>query len=157
MGTDVFDVVLVAPEIAPNTGNVARTCAVVGARLHLVRPLGFRLSDRLLRRAGMDYWWHVDWTVHDSVDDLLAALEGRRFCYLDPAGDRWYTDLAFSPGDALIFGSESRGLPAELPRRRPGPRLRVPMRPGLRSLNLASTVALVVYEAYRQQGFPGLV
>ena len=153
----MFHVVLVAPEIAPNTGNIARTCAVTGARLHLVRPLGFRLSDRMLKRAGLDYWQYVDWTVHDTWEELLAALPGARFCYLDPKGDRRYTEMAFAPGDALVFGSESRGLPEELPRRRPGPCLRVPMRPGRRSLNLASTVALVLYEAYRQHGFPGMV
>ncbi|PZN01817.1 MULTISPECIES: tRNA (cytidine(34)-2'-O)-methyltransferase [Thermaerobacter] len=153
----MFDVVLVAPEIAPNTGNVARTCAVTGARLHLVRPLGFRLSDRMLRRAGMDYWEHVEWRVHDTWDELLAALPEARFCYLEPDGPVRYSDLAFAPGDVLVFGSESRGLPREFIRQRPGPVLRVPMRPGLRSLNLASTVALVLYEAYRQHGFPGLV
>lgn len=153
----MFHVVLVAPEIAPNTGNVARTCAVTGARLHLVRPLGFRLSDRMLKRAGLDYWQHVDWTVHDTLDELLAALPSERFCYLTPAASQHYADFAFQPGDALVFGSESRGLPPELPQRRPGPQLRVPMRPGLRSLNLASTVALVLYEAYRQHGFPGMV
>ena len=152
----MFDVVLVAPEIAPNTGNVARTCAVTGARLHLVRPLGFRLSDRMLKRAGMDYWNHVEWQVHDTWDDLLAALPAGRFCYLDPGGDLWYSQLRFAPGDVLVFGSESLGLPPGLSARRPGPILRVPMRPGLRSLNLASTVALVLYEAYRQQGFPGM-
>ncbi|EKP94009.1 tRNA (cytidine(34)-2'-O)-methyltransferase [Thermaerobacter subterraneus] len=152
----MFDVVLVAPEIAPNTGNVARTCAVTGARLHLVRPLGFRLSDRLLKRAGLDYWAHVAWQVHDTWDDLLAALPGARFCYLDPRGSLWYSQMDFAPGDVLVFGSESRGLPPGLMEERPGPVLRVPMRPGLRSLNLASTVALVLYEAYRQQGFPGM-
>ncbi|ADU50917.1 tRNA/rRNA methyltransferase (SpoU) [Thermaerobacter marianensis DSM 12885] len=152
----MFHVVLVAPEIAPNTGNVARTCAVTGARLHLVRPLGFRLSDRLLKRAGMDYWNHVEWHVHDTWDELLAALPEARFCYLEPDGSQRYTDVTFRPGDALVFGSESRGLPPEFLRQRPGPTLRVPMRPGLRSLNLASTVALVLYEAYRQHGFPGM-
>lgn len=153
----MFDVVLVAPEIAPNAGNVARTCAVTGARLHLVRPLGFRLSDRLLKRAGMDYWAQVEWRIHDTWDDLLAALPDGRFCYLEPSGSLWYSQLHFMPGDVLVFGSESRGLPDGLIRQRPGPNLRVPMRPGLRSLNLASTVALVLYEAYRQQGFPGMV
>jgi tRNA (cytidine/uridine-2'-O-)-methyltransferase len=149
-------VVLVYPEIHYNTGNVARTCAVTDTSLHLVEPLGFSLEDRYLRRAGLDYWPMVKLTVHPDLDHLRAALGHLPWAYFSARATRWYTELRFRPDHVLVFGRESTGLPDEL---LTGPEVyRVPMRPvpGARSLNLANTVALVLYEGLRQLGFPGL-
>jgi len=154
----VFNVVLVEPEIPPNTGNVIRLCANTGARLHLVRPLGFELTDKQLRRAGLDYHEYAELRVHADFDALLASerpSEGRLFC-CTTHGTRHYVDVAFQPGDWLVFGNESQGLRDTLRNRFAShQRLRLPMRPGNRSLNLSNAVAIVVYEAWRQQGFRG--
>jgi tRNA (cytidine/uridine-2'-O-)-methyltransferase len=149
-------VVLVAPEIPSNTGNVGRTCVAAGLRLHLVRPLGFSLADRDVRRAGLDYWRDLDLVVHEDWDACLEALRGARRWYLTPGGRHRHTEVAYALGDALVFGRESTGLPHRLLEAEPEATLRIPMRPGYRSLNLANAVALVVYEALRQLGFPGL-
>jgi tRNA (cytidine/uridine-2'-O-)-methyltransferase len=153
------DVVLVYPEIHANTGNIARTCAVTGTRLHLVEPLGFSLEDRYLRRAGLDYWPLVDLTVHPDLKSVLRQMEGRPRAFLSARGRTLYTDIPFSADLVLFFGRESTGLPDELLAAHPDEVYRVPMRPvpGARSLNLANTVALVLYEGLRRQGFPGLV
>jgi len=152
----VFHVALYQPEIPPNTGNIIRLCANSGARLHLIHPLGFELDDRRLRRAGLDYH---EWAAVQQYDDLPAFLEqraGGRILALSTRGATCYTDIAYRPGDTLLFGPETRGLPQEVLDGLPeGQRLRVPMRPHNRSLNLSNAVAVVLYEAWRQQGFDG--
>lgn len=143
-------VVLVNPEIPPNTGNVARLCVGAGVRLHLVRPLGFSLDDRYLRRAGLDYWPHLDLTVHDDLDSLLAA-RGRDPMFLASTGAaRPYTEAAYTEDAWLVFGRETTGLPDELLARHPGDGVRIPMWGATRSVNLSNAVAVVLYEALRQ-------
>lgn len=152
----MFDVILHQPEIPPNTGNVIRLCANTGARLHLVAPLGFTLDDARLRRAGLDYHEFASVRVHADLDAALAAIAPPRLFALSARGDTRHDAPAFAEGDAFLFGSETRGLPAELLAAQPaGHRLRLPMRPGNRSLNLSNAVAIVVFEAWRQCGFSG--
>lgn len=152
----MFHVVLFQPEIPGNTGNIIRLCANTGARLHLVRPLGFDLDDSKLRRAGLDYHEWADLRVHDSLAAFLAAVQPRRLFAFTTKGARPYHELAAAPGDAFLFGPETRGLPPEvLDGLAPDQRLRLPMRPNSRSLNLSNAVAVVVFEAWRQQGFAG--
>lgn len=152
----MFDVVLVHPEIPPNAGNVIRLCANAGARLHLVEPLGFSMEDRLLRRAGLDYHELATVVVHPDWRACRAALDGRRLFALSTRGSVRYTDVAYREGDAFVFGGETAGLPDEiLEAFEPGQRVRLPMRPGNRSLNLSNAVAVVVFEAWRQNGFAG--
>lgn len=152
----MFHVVLVAPEIPPNTGNVIRLCANTGARLHLVEPLGFDLSAAQLRRAGMDYAELVKVSVHPDWAACRSVLGDARLFALTTKGSSPHYDKAFQPGDVFVFGSESRGLPAAvLADIEQGHRLRLPLMPGNRSLNLSNAVAIVVYEAWRQQGFAG--
>ena len=152
----MFEVVLYRPEIPPNTGNVIRLCANAGARLHLVRPLGFSIDDKQLRRAGLDYHEFTTMRVHADWDACTAALEGaRRFAFTRHA-QRSYDTVAFHEGDVFVFGAETAGLPAEiLMHFQPDARLKLPMRPNNRSLNLSNAVAVVVYEAWRQLGFSG--
>lgn len=149
-------VVLIAPEIPQNAGNVGRTCVALGLRLHLVHPLGFVLSDRYLRRAGMDYWPRVDLMLHESWRRFAASVDPARCHLFDPAGGTPYTEVEYRLGDHLVFGSESSGLPAELRALWPQRLRRIPMRPDCRSLNLATAVGIAAYEAMRQLGFPGL-
>ena len=152
----MIDVILYQPEIPPNTGNVIRLCANSGARLHLVRPLGFELEDRQLRRAGLDYHEYATLAVHDTLDVALAAIAPRRLFALSTRGQVRYDTPAYAPGDAVLFGPETRGLPeAVLDAVPTGQRLRLPMRPGNRSLHLSNAVAVLVFEAWRQQGFDG--
>src|SRR4249919_868003 len=135
----MFHVVLYHPEIPPNTGNIIRLCANTGARLHLVRPLGFRLDDRELRRAGLDYHEYADMQVHDSWNACQAALEGCRMLAVSTRGSQRYDTVSYAPGDALVFGPETQGLPADLLAQfAPAQRLRLPMRAGNRSLNLSN-------------------
>lgn len=148
----LLHVVLYQPDIPQNTGNIGRTCVAVGAKLWLVRPLGFQLDERHLRRAGMDYWEHLNWEAVDAWQDVLRKLRGRRWWCIEDSGSRMVWDAAFQPGDILLFGSETRGLPESLLQEQPSRVLRLPMRPEVRSLNLASTVNTVVYEAVRQFG-----
>jgi len=152
----MFHVVLYQPEIPPNAGNVIRLCANSGSTLHLVRPLGFELTGRAVRRAGLDYDELAQVRVHASLSACLEALQGARLFSVETDGNRTYSEVQFRPNDALLFGPETRGLPARvldaLPRDR---QLAIPMRAGNRSLNLANAVALVVYEAWRQNGFAG--
>ncbi len=156
MTTLSLDVLLYQPEIPPNTGNVIRLCANTGARLHLIRPLGFDLDDRQLRRAGLDYHEYANLQVHDSLDAALDAIAPLRLFALSTRGTIRYDQPRYQPGDAFLFGPETRGLPQELLDTLPaGHRLRLPMRPDNRSLNLSNTVAVMVFEAWRQQGFPG--
>ena len=157
----MLDVILHQPEIPPNTGNVIRLCANTGARLHLVRPLGFDLQDRQLRRAGLDYHEYATLQVHDALDEALAAIARAngmppRLFALSTRGTVRYDAPGYAEGDALLFGAETRGLPDEvLDAIPPGQRLRLPMRPRNRSLNLSNAVAVVVFEAWRQRGFAG--
>lgn len=152
----MFEIVLYQPEIPPNTGNIIRLCANTGACLHLVRPLGFRLDDRLLARAGLDYGEYARMAVHHSWDECLGSLGGARLFAVTTRGDTPYHAAAFHPGDAFVFGPETRGLPPSLlAGMTPERRLRLPMQAGSRSLNLSNAVAVVVYEAWRQQGFAG--
>ena len=153
----MFNIVLYQPEIPPNTGNVIRLCANTGSTLHLVRPLGFDIQDKAVRRAGLDYDELAQVRVHPSLDACLSELAGARVFCVETGGARIYSAAAFEPGDALMFGPETRGLPPGVLDRIPADRqLSIPMRPGNRSINLSNTVALVVYEAWRQQGFAGL-
>jgi tRNA (cytidine/uridine-2'-O-)-methyltransferase len=154
----MFNVVLVHPEIPPNTGNVIRLCANTGARLHLIEPLGFPLDDAKMRRAGLDYHEYAEMAVHASWDAFLATEQPdptRMFAFTT-RGSSPFHGHTFESGDWFVFGSETRGLPADLLERFDTPqRVRLAMRPGNRSLNLSNTVAVVVYEAWRQQGFEG--
>jgi tRNA (cytidine/uridine-2'-O-)-methyltransferase len=143
-------VVLHQPEIAANTGAIGRTCVAVGATLWLVRPLGFHLDDRHRRRAGLDYWEHLDLRVVDSLDDVAASPDVGRLWLFTTKGNHVYTSANFQDGDALVFGPESRGLPDRLLSAHPDRTLFVPMRPEARSLNLANVAAVGVYEALRQ-------
>ena len=152
----MFHVILYQPEIPPNTGNVVRLCANTGVGLHLVAPLGFSLDDRRLRRAGLDYHEYTRVQVHASLDACRHAVGWRRLFAFSSKGARCYADCAYGAGDALLFGPETRGLPQEVLRTLPeAHQLRLPMRPGSRSLNLSNAVAVVVYEAWRQCGFAG--
>ncbi len=156
----MFDVILVHPEIPPNTGNVIRLCANTGARLHLVEPLGFDLSAARLRRAGLDYAEMTAVHVHADWARCLAALRsaspGGRYFTLTTKGRRRFSDVSFQVGDALVFGCETRGLPEEIFATFSNEqRLRLPMVPHSRSINLSNVVAVTVYEAWRQLGYPG--
>jgi tRNA (cytidine/uridine-2'-O-)-methyltransferase len=152
----MVDVVLVNPEIPPNTGNVIRLCANTGTPLHLVEPLGFSLDDRQLRRAGLDYHEMANVTVHRDWDACRAALAGRRHFAFTTRGAVRFDHVEYRTDDVLVFGAETAGLPGEfLAQFEPQCRIRLPMVPGNRSLNLSNAVAVAVYEALRQQGFPG--
>lgn len=152
----MFDVILHQPEIPPNTGNVIRLCANTGARLHLVRPLGFDLDDRQLKRAGLDYHEYATLHVHESLAVALGEIAPRRVFALSTRGGMRYDRPRYAQGDALLFGAETRGLPPEVLEAIPAEqRLRLPMRPDNRSLNLSNAVAVVVFEAWRQAGFTG--
>jgi tRNA (cytidine/uridine-2'-O-)-methyltransferase len=152
----MFHIVLYEPEIPPNTGNIIRLCANTGTCLHLIRPLGFDLEDKKLRRAGLDYREWADVRLHETLDDFVTGIQPRSLLMLSTKSRRAYTDHAFQPGDALLFGPESRGLPLAVMNRVPEEqRLRIPMQPGSRSLNLSNAVAVLVYEAWRQTGFSG--
>lgn len=145
-------VVLYQPDIPQNTGNIGRSCVAVGAKLWLVRPLGFRLEDRYLKRAGMDYWEHLNWEAVDDWNELESRLPGRRMWLLTKFANRLAWEADFARGDVLVFGSETRGLPADIRQQHADHCLKLPMRPEVRSLNLASTANTILYEAVRQFG-----
>jgi tRNA (cytidine/uridine-2'-O-)-methyltransferase len=152
----MFDIVLYQPEIPPNTGNLIRLAANTGCRLHLVEPLGFDLSDKQVARAGLDYHDMACVAVHASWEAVRAALPGRCWYALTTRASRSYATVAFAAGDVLLFGPESRGLPAEiLAEVAADHRLRLPMLPGSRSMNLSNAVSVTVFEAWRQNGFAG--
>jgi len=152
----MFDVILHQPEIPPNTGNVIRLCANTGARLHLVKPLGFTLEDAQLKRAGLDYHEYATLQVHESLDAALATIAPARLFALSTRGQVRYDTPRYAEGDAFLFGSETRGLLQHVLDAIPAQqRLRLPMRPDNRSLNLSNAVAVLVYEAWRQQDFAG--
>jgi len=152
----MIDIILVEPEIPANTGNISRTCAVTGARLHLIEPLGFDISDRALRRAGLDYWQYLDVTVYQDLDEFFEK-NGDENLWLATTKAPMRYDLADFRGDVkLMFGKETAGLPEYIRERYRERCLRIPMKDETRSLNLSNSVAVICYEALRQQGFPGL-
>ncbi len=153
----MLNVVLYQPEIPPNTGNIIRLCANTGCALHLIAPLGFDLEDKKLRRAGLDYREFADLRVHESLQDYLRAANHPRLFAATTKGAVGYHEVSYASGDALLFGPETRGLPAQvLDTLPPQQRIRIPMQDGSRSLNLSNAAALIVYEALRQMNFPGL-
>jgi tRNA (cytidine/uridine-2'-O-)-methyltransferase len=150
----VFDIVLFEPEIPPNTGNIIRLCANTGAQLHLVKPLGFKLEDKQLKRAGLDYHEFANIQVHDNWDDCKTALAGKRMFAMTTKGSQNYAEVQFQAGDVFVFGPETRGLPDEIRNEFAfNHRLRLPMLANSRSLNLSNSAAIVLYEAWRQINF----
>jgi tRNA (cytidine/uridine-2'-O-)-methyltransferase len=150
----MFNIVLVHPEIPPNTGNVIRLAANTGARLHLVKPLGFSLDDKQLKRAGLDYHEYASVAVHETWAELAAQMHGRRMFAFTTSAERLYTDVRYAADDVLVFGKEATGLPGAIVESLAADmRLRLPMRPGNRSINLSNAVAIAVFEAWRQLGF----
>ena len=151
-----MNIVLVNPEIPQNTGNIARTCAATGAVLHLIRPLGFELSDRYLKRAGLDYWNLMEYYVYDDLEAFFRENPGSRCHYATTKAPRGYHEAAYRDGDFLFFGCETRGLPENLLEKVYDRCVRIPMREEARSLNLSNSVAVLLYEALRQNGFGDL-
>ena len=150
MDEPILHIVLYEPEIPHNAGAVGRTCVALGAKLWMVRPLGFRVDDRRLRRAGLDYWEHLVWEAVDDWDVLLRRLPGGAAWFFSKTAGAVYTDVRFQPGDVLVFGSESRGLPGRLLEANQDRCLRIPVRPEARSLNLSVSVGIIAFEAWRQ-------
>lgn len=151
-----INIVLVEPEIPQNTGNIARTCAATGASLHLVKPLGFEIDDRKLKRAGLDYWDKLDITYYESLDDFFAKNTDADFYCFTTKARHVYSDISYPKQVFLMFGKETKGLPEELLFANPERCVRIPMRDTLRSLNLSNSAAIAVYEVFRQRGFEGL-
>ncbi len=151
-----INIVLHQPEIPQNTGNIARTCAATGAALHLIRPMGFEVDDKKLTRAGLDYWDKLDITYYDGLDDFYARNEGATIYYFTTKAPRSFTEIAYPEQVYIMFGKESAGLPEELLHAHPDHAVRIPMREGLRSLNLSNSVAIAVYEILRQRDFADL-
>ncbi len=152
----MLDIVLYQPEIPPNTGNIIRLCANTGFNLHLIKPLGFELDDQRLKRAGLDYHEFANLQLHESYEDYLTNAKPKRVYALSTKGHRCYSETELQPGDALMFGPETRGLPADIRNSLPADQvLKLPMLPDSRSLNLSNTVAIMVYESWRQLGFEG--
>lgn len=151
-----LNVVLVEPQIPQNTGNISRTCAVTGAKLHLVKPLGFEVSDKHLKRAGLDYWDKLDITYYDGLDDFFERTKGGVYYYFTTKGRKVYSDAEYEDNCYLIFGREDKGLPEELLHDNKDSCVRIPMRPELRSLNLSNSVAIAVNETLRQWDYPDL-
>lgn len=155
-----LNIVLVEPEIPQNTGNIARTCAALGAKLHLVKPLGFEISDKYLKRAGLDYWDKLEIEEHNNLNDFLTkyAPENNNMFFVTTKGKHCYSDINYSNLDTvfLLFGKETKGLPEDLLTKYIDKAIRIPMKPGLRSLNLSNSVAILAYEVFRQTGFDNL-
>ena len=151
-----LNIVLVEPRIPQNTGNISRTCAVTGARLHLVGPLGFEISDRQLKRAGLDYWDKLDVTYYDGLDDFFSKNKDGKFFYYTTKGRLVHSEISYPNNAYLIFGREDKGLPEDLLHDNPESCVRIPMRNELRSLNLSNSAAIAVYEVLRQWGYPDL-
>ena len=149
----MFHIVLVEPEIPQNAGNIARTCAATGCVLHLVKPLGFELSDKYLKRAGLDYWHLVEVRVHDSIEEVLASLAGAPIYFFTTKAERIYSEAEFVQGAVLVFGKETAGLKEELLVANKESCVRIPMLEDRRSLNLSNSVAIAVYEGLRQNGY----
>ena len=151
-----LNIVLVEPQIPQNTGNISRTCAVTGAKLHLVKPLGFVVTDKHLKRAGLDYWDKLGITYYDGLDDFFERTKGGKYYYFTTKGRHVYSDISYEDNCFIVFGREDRGLPEELLHDNPDSCVRIPMRPELRSLNLSNSVAIAAYEVLRQWDFPDL-
>ncbi|MBO4954361.1 MAG: tRNA (uridine(34)/cytosine(34)/5-carboxymethylaminomethyluridine(34)-2'-O)-methyltransferase TrmL [Clostridia bacterium] len=151
-----LNLVLYQPEIPQNTGNIARTCAATGSTLHLIRPLGFEIDDKKLKRAGLDYWHLLDIIYYDDADDFFTRNAGARCFFLSTKADKTYTEVEYRDGDFLMFGPETRGLPEDLLLANHDACVRIPMVEGARSLNLSNSVAIVTFEALRQNGFENL-
>ena len=152
----MFNIVLLEPEIPQNTGNIGRTCVATGSRLHLIEPMGFRITEKGLKRAGMDYWKDLDVTVYDNLEDFLEKNNNPKIFYATTKGPQRYTDVSFSDGDYIMFGKESAGIPEDILHDNKETAIRIPMNPEIRSLNLSNSVAIVLYEALRQNDFSGM-
>lgn len=149
-------IVLHQPEIPANTGNIGRTCVATGTSLHLIEPLGFRLDEKAIKRAGMDYWEHLDVNNYINYEDFIAKHPGAKIWYATTKAKHCYTDVSFGPDDFIMFGKESAGIPEEILVDNEENCIRIPMNPEIRSLNLSNSVAIVLYEALRQNGFKGM-
>ena len=152
----MLNIVLHEPEIPSNTGNIGRTCVAAGIRLHLIEPMGFQINDKMLKRAGLDYWDKLDVTIYDDYNDFLAKNPGAKVYMATTKSKQKYTDVSYEEDAYIMFGKESAGIPEEILLENRQTCVRIPMMPGERSLSLSNSVAIVVYEALRQQGFPGL-
>ncbi|AMA74044.1 MULTISPECIES: tRNA (uridine(34)/cytosine(34)/5-carboxymethylaminomethyluridine(34)-2'-O)-methyltransferase TrmL [Aneurinibacillus] len=151
-----FNIVLHEPLIPANTGNIARTCAATGTKLHLIEPLGFSTDDRYLKRAGLDYWHAVDITYYKSFADFAAQHREGRLFFVETSGARYHSEVEYRDGDFFVFGKETTGIPQEILSQYPGQTIRIPMGDATRSLNLSNTAAIVLYEGLRQIGYPGM-
>jgi tRNA (cytidine/uridine-2'-O-)-methyltransferase len=152
-----LNIVLFEPEIPQNTGNIGRTCVLTNSKLHLIKPLGFSLDEKALRRAGLDYWPHLDYCVYDSFEELEEKYKNSKFYLSTTHANKYYTDVKYEEGDFIVFGKESAGLPDSIKNRYSEGMIRVPMiETSTRSLNLSNSVSIVVYEALRQMNFPGM-
>ena len=152
----MINIVLYSPEIPQNTGNISRTCAVTGARLHIIKPIGFEISDRTLKRAGLDYWDKLDVTYYENYEDFLRQNENVELFFFSAHAERSFEEVEYPDDVYLVFGRESVGLPEELVRKNIDRALRIPMRKTLRCLNLSNSVAIAVYEVLRQKNYGGL-
>ena len=152
----MLNIVLLEPEMPANTGNIGRTCVATGTRLHLIEPLGFRINDKMLKRAGLDYWEKLDVTIYDDYQDFLSKNPGAKIYMATTKSKQTYTDVTYEEDAYIMFGKESAGIPEEILLDNKETCVRIPMMPEERSLNLSNSVAVILYEALRQQGFPGL-
>ncbi len=152
-----INIVLHCPEIPQNTGNIARTCAATGAALHLIKPLGFEIDDRKLKRAGLDYWPLLDITYYENEEEFFEKNKGENIYYFSTKAPRTFTEIVYPERVFLMFGRETKGLPEELLKKNPDTTVRIPMLPNLRSLNLSNSAAIAVYEVLRQRDFEGLL
>lgn len=151
----MINIVLHEPEMPANTGNIGRSCVAAGARLHLIEPMGFRINEKQLKRAGLDYWQHLDVTVYDDFNDFLSRNPGAKIYMATTKSKQTYVDVQYEEDCYIMFGKESAGIPEEILLDYKETAIRIPMLPDIRSLNLSNSVAIVLYEALRQQGFPG--
>lgn len=151
-----MNIVLLEPEIPQNTGNIGRTCVATGTRLHLIEPMGFKISEKEVKRAGLDYWEHLDVTVYDNYQDFLNRNPQAKIYMATTKGPRRYTDVSFESDCYIMFGKESAGIPEEILVENQETAIRIPMNPQIRSLNLSNSVAIVLYEALRQNQFAGM-
>lgn len=151
-----FNIVLIEPEIPPNTGNVARTCSATGTKLHLVEPLGFSIEDKYLKRAGLDYWEYLDLEIHNSIEDFLSKYRNELMYFATTKGKNSYAEVQYKDNCFILFGKETAGLPKWLLNTNPENNIRIPMLQETRSLNLSNSVNIILYEALRQTGFKGL-
>lgn len=149
----MFNIVLVEPEIPANTGNIARTCSAIGAKLHLVKPLGFSIDDKHLKRAGLDYWDELEMEIHESLENFLEKYSSKKFYFSTTKAKNTYDDFSYKEGDFFIFGKETAGLPENVLNKYKESIIRIPMKQNTRSLNLSNSVAIIVYEALRQNLF----